>query len=157
MKYSRLMAAILCVSATAANAELVHQFKNPAFSGIGWSSHVLTIDSVEKSRRDAVESQRKADLATLTSAAQNTPMNRFMNLFTSQVYAQLANQLSSSLFTGCSKTDVNCVAPTNGTANFDGNTINWSKSADGKSVSLKVVDKDGSVTDVTVPLASFAF
>ena len=45
------IAATLMVS-TVAQAELVHQFKNPAFSGIGFSSHVLTIDSIEKSRRD---------------------------------------------------------------------------------------------------------
>ena len=50
----------LCVSATVSQAELVHQFKNPAFSGIGFSSHVLTIDSIEKSRRDAIEADKKA-------------------------------------------------------------------------------------------------
>ncbi len=42
-----LVSVSLILLATAAHAELVHQFKNPAFSGIGFSSHVLTIDSIE--------------------------------------------------------------------------------------------------------------
>lgn len=41
---------ILFCTVSTVRAELVQQFKNPAFSGAGWSSHALTIDSIEKSR-----------------------------------------------------------------------------------------------------------
>ena len=87
----------LVLSATASQAELVHQFKNPAFSGIGFSSHVLTIDSIEKSRKDAIEADKKAAIAKAEAELLNTPLNRFMSLFQSQVYAQLATQLSNNL------------------------------------------------------------
>jgi hypothetical protein len=157
------MKKIICVLAfipTLASAELVHQFKNPAFNGIGWSSHVLTIDSIEKSRRDAIEAQKKADIAKAEADLLNTPLNRFMSLFQSQVYAQLATQLSNNLFQNkCAAPDGSaipgCVNPTTGSFLLDGNTVTWRKTE--KDVVLTVVDAKGTVTTVTVPIASFGF
>lgn len=143
-----------------AQAELVHQFKNPAFSGQGWSSHALTIDSIEKSRKDQLAADKKAAIAKAEAELMNTPLNRFMSLFQSQVYAQLASQLSSNLFQNrCAAPDGSvvpgCVNPTTGTFTLDGNTITWTKLAD--KVTLTVVDAKGTVTTVTVPIASFGF
>lgn len=157
------MKKIICVLAfipTLASAELVHQFKNPAFNGIGWSSHVLTIDSIEKSRRDAIEAQKKADIAKAEADLLNTPLNRFMSLFQSQVYAQLATQLSNNLFQNrCAAPDGSaipgCINPTTGSFLLDGNTVTWRKTE--KDVVLTVVDAKGTVTTVTVPIASFGF
>lgn len=143
-----------------ASAELVQQFKNPAFSGIGWSSHALTIDSIEKSRRDSIESDRKAAIAKAEADLLNTPLNRFMSLFQSQVYAQLATQLSNNLFQNrCAAADggtiPGCVNPTTGSFKLDENTVTWVKSND--KVTLTVVDAKGTVTTVVVPIASFGF
>ena len=150
----------LLLCATVSQAELVQQFKNPAFSGIGYSSHVLTIDSIEKSRRDAIEADKKAAIAKSEAELLNTPLNRFMSLFQSQVYAQLATQLSNNLFTNkCSAADgtaiPGCVNPTTGNFNLDGNTVTWAKAND--KVTLTVVDGKGTVTRVIVPIASFSF
>ena len=150
----------LCVSATVSQAELVQQFKNPAFSGVGFSSHVLTIDSIEKSRRDAIEADKKSAIAKAEAELLNTPLNRFMSLFQSQIYAQLATQLSNNLFTNkCAAADgtaiPGCVNPTTGNFLLDGNTVTWSKAND--KVTLTVVDAKGNVTTVVVPIASFSF
>ncbi len=150
----------LCVSASLSQAELVHQFKNPAFSGIGFSSHVLTIDSIEKARRDAIEADKKAAIAKAEAELLNTPLNRFMGLFQSQVYAQLATQLSNNLFQNrCAAPDgtavPGCVNPTTGTFVLDGNTVTWVKASD--KVTLTVVDAKGTRTTVVVPIASFGF
>jgi hypothetical protein len=150
----------LILTAFAANAELVHQFKNPAFSGIGFSSHVLTIDSIEKSRRDAIEADKKAVIAKAEAELLNTPLNRFMSLFQSQIYAQLATQLSNNLFTNkCAAADgtaiPGCVNPTTGNFVLDGNTVTWAKAND--KVTLTVVDVKGTRTTVVVPIASFSF
>ena len=150
----------LCVSATVSQAELVQQFKNPAFSGIGFSSHVLTIDSIEKSRKDAIEADKKSAIAKAEAELLNTPLNRFMSLFQSQIYAQLATQLSNNLFTNkCSAADgtaiPGCVNPTTGSFALDGNTVTWAKAND--KVTLTVVDAKGTVTTVVVPIASFSF
>jgi hypothetical protein len=150
----------LVAAAAVANAELVHQFKNPAFSGIGFSSHVLTIDSIEKSRRDAIAADKKAAIAKAEAELLNTPLNRFMGLFQSQVYAQLATQLSNNLFTNrCAAADgtaiPGCVNPDTGNFVLDGNTVTWRKAND--KVTLTVVDAKGTVTTVVVPIASFSF
>jgi len=143
-----------------AHAELVQQFKSPSFNGQNWSSHVLTIDSIEKARKDNIESQKKSEEAKLLAEAQNTPLARFMSLFTSQVYAQLASQLSTNLFQNkCQGADglaiPGCVNPSSGVFSLDGNTITWVKTD--KDVTLTVVDKAGTVTVVKVPIASFGF
>jgi hypothetical protein len=150
----------LTLAITSVNAELVHQFKNPAFSGIGFSSHVLTIDSIEKSRRDAIEADKKATIAKAEAELLNTPLNRFMGLFQSQVYAQLATQLSNNLFTNkCAAADgtaiPGCLNPDTGNFVLDGNTVTWRKAND--KVTLTVVDSKGTVTTVIVPIASFSF
>ncbi len=160
MKYRNAFLVFGLLYASVSNAELVQQFKNPAFNGQNWSSHVLTIDSIEKSRKDAIESQKKANIASQDAAAQNTPMARFMSLFQSQVYAQLATQLSNNLFQNrCNGTDGNpipgCANPTTGVFNLDGNTVTWTKTT--SDVALTVVDANGTVTTVRVPIASFAF
>lgn len=150
----------MCTFPVIATAELVHQFKNPAFSGQGWSSHALTIDSIEKSRKDALEAEKKAAIAKAETELNNTPLNRFMNLFQSQVYAQLATQLSNNLFQNkCAAADggtiPGCVNPTTGNFVLDGNTVTWQKSE--RHVALTVVDSAGTVTTVSVPIASFGF
>lgn len=152
--------AILLLAPVVAHSELVQQFKNPAFSGVGYSSHVLTIDSIEKSRRDAIEADKKAAIAKAEADLLNTPLNRFMSLFQSQVYAQLATQLSNNLFTNkCAAADGSaipgCVNPTTGNFLLDGNTVTWAKAND--KVTLTVVDAKGTVTTVIVPIASFSF
>ena len=160
MKKTLVTLGMMLALSTTAQAELVQQFKNPAFSGIGFSSHVLTIDSIEKSRRDAIEADKKAAIAKAEAELLNTPLNRFMSLFQSQVYAQLATQLSSNLFQNkCSAADGSaipgCVNPTTGNFVLDGNTVTWVKSVD--KVTLTVVDAKGTRTTVVVPIASFSF
>ena len=160
MKKTLVTLGMMLALSTTTQAELVQQFKNPAFSGIGFSSHVLTIDSIEKSRRDAIEADKKAAIAKAEAELLNTPLNRFMSLFQSQIYAQLATQLSNNLFTNkCAAADgtaiPGCVNPTTGNFLLDGNTVTWSKAND--KVTLTVVDAKGTVTTVVVPIASFSF
>lgn len=150
----------LMLLAFGANAELVQQFKNPAFSGQGWSSHALTIDSIEKSRRDAIEAEKQAAITKAETELLNTPLNRFMSLFQSQVYAQLSTQLSNNLFKDqCASADggtiPGCENPTTGMFAIDGNTVTWNKSA--SSIALTVIDANGATTTVEIPIASFAF
>lgn len=155
----KIMASLLCVPALV-SAELVHQFKNPTFNSIGFSSHVLTIDSIEKSRRDSIDADQKAAIARAEAELLNTPLNRFIGLFQSQVYAQLATQLSNNLFQNrCAAADggviPGCVNPSTGNFQLDGNTVTWNKSSD--KVTLTVIDARGTVTTVAVPIASFSF
>jgi hypothetical protein len=146
MKKSLLLMALL-VSSQAKADPIVQQFKSPSFNGYGWSQHVQSIDAQERSREQAIRDAEAARVALAKAEASNTPLAKFMALFTSQVYAQLATQLSNNLFAEGSAQQ--------GMFNLDGNTISYVKT--GTSVTLTVVDKFGNTTVVTVPIATFAF
>jgi len=140
---------LLTLSSPAFAGDLTQQFKDPAFSGAGWGSYVVTIQQEEQSRKQALIDAQNAAAQAAATAAANTPMAKFINLFTSQVYSQLATQLSNNLFGGAPGSS------TAGTFKLDGNTISYVKS--NNDVTLTVVDSSGNQTVVTVPIATFAF
>lgn len=145
--WKRALICSIVLSSPARADPIVQQFKSPSFNGYGWSSHVQSIDSQERSREQAIKDAEAARAALAKAEAANTPLAKFMALFTSQVYAQLATQLSNNLFAeGSART---------GTFNLDGNTISYVKS--NSEVTLTVVDARGNTTVVTVPIATFAF
>jgi hypothetical protein len=148
MKKITIMLLSLCASSTAYADPIVQQFKNPAFSGYGWSTHAMQVQAAQEAHKAANDNAIATAQANAASAAANTPLAKFINLFTSQVYAQLATQLSNNLFQpgGSSNT---------GTFNLDGNAISYVKT--GTNVQLTVIDKAGNQTVVTVPIATFAF
>jgi hypothetical protein len=156
----RMLAIAAAFACANANAELVQYFRDPTFSGNGWSTQVLTLQQMEKAQKESIQAQQDAKTQAALTASQNTPMARFMNLFQSQVYAQLATQLSNNLFqNNCKGADgaavPGCVNPTTGNFTLDGNTVTWQKGT--TSVTLTVVDSAGTKTTVVVPIASFAF
>ena len=78
--------------------EIKHKFKSPSFSGVGTSSHYLTIDSQEISKKDAVKAEIKALADAAKREEENTTLARFIKNFESRVYAQLSRQLVDQLF-----------------------------------------------------------
>src|SRR5210317_1190243 len=58
--------------------ELVHKFKSPSFSGIGTSSHYLTIENQEKSRRDKIAQDIEDRIAKAEREADNTTLAKFL-------------------------------------------------------------------------------
>jgi Type VIII secretion system (T8SS), CsgF protein len=138
--------AMLATSAVA--SEITFGFKNPEFSGDGFSSHVLTIENEELARKQAIESQKKADAAAALAAKQNTNLAKFLNNVESRIYAQLSLQLSNAMFSDGSTT---------GTMTFEGSTISWVKDTTAQTITLTVIDATGNRTDITVPIGSFKF
>lgn len=131
-----------------AYAELSHQFKSPAFSGIGYSSHVQTIENTERTRREAIDAAKLQAAKDAAAAANNTNLQKFLNNFESRVYAQLSTQLVNNLF-GENPKDT-------GTVMVGNNTINYTKT--GEEIRLTVVDKvTGNVTEITIPVGQFKF
>lgn len=130
------------------DADLVFQFKDPAFNGNGWAAQVVTTYQQEQAAKSAIKQAEESKIAQAKADAANTPMAKFMSLFQSQVYAQLATQLSNNLFSGTS-------ASNTGTFDLAGNTVTWIKTP--TDVQLTVVDQSGNKTEVVVPIASFQF
>jgi len=142
---------IICVLASVvaplANAQLVHQFNSPSFSGQGYSNHVLTIEQLEASRRKAIADAQKSAAEKAERDAKNTNLAKFLVNVESRIYAQLSKQLADAMFAEGSATT--------GTFDFQGTTISYVKS--GTDVTLTIVETNGNRTEITVPLSSFSF
>ena len=124
-----------------------YSFKSPSFNGSGYSSHVLTIENQEYTRRQQMAKDIQAALQAQVAAASNTNLSKFMNNLESRIYAQISQNLATAMFASG--------GTTSGTLNFEGNTIFWSK--DSSNVYLTVTDTVGNQTQVTVPLGQFQF
>lgn len=138
---------ILLIVSSASAAELDFSFKSPAFSGIGYSSHVQTLENTETSRTQAIEAKKLQDAKDAAAAAKNTNLQKFLNNFESRVYAQLSTQLVNNLFGENPQNS--------GTVTIEGNTIQYVKTVD--SVSLTVTDSNGNITTVQIPLGTLKF
>ena len=146
--FKQVLLITLLSTTSVAAGEMVFGFKNPTFSGEGWSSHTLTIENQEFARRKAIEADKKAKEDALASAATNTNLNKFLNNLESRIYAQLSLQLSNAMFADGSTT---------GTLDFQGSTISWIKDATAGTIALTIIDEKGSRTDIVVPMGSFKF
>ena len=129
--------------------EIKHQFKSPSFSGIGTSSHYLTIENQEFSRKMTIKEELKAIQEQIERDKENTTLARFIRNLESRIYAQLSRQLVDALFGENPSTS--------GILELMGNTIEYSVSEDGTMITLKITDAEGNVTEITVPIGSFTF
>ena len=127
--------------------EMVHEFKSPSFSGVGTSSHYLTIENQETNRKEAIAEEIKALRDEIEREENNTVEARFMRNLTSRIYANIARQVEASLF----GEDTN----KSGSMELDGNTIEY-EITDEK-VKVTITDEDGNVTEVIVPVGGFTF
>ena len=142
-----IISVLASIGASTASAQLVHQFNSPAFSGQGYSSHVLTIEQLEATRKKNLADAEKSAQDKADRDAKNTNLSKFLVNVESRIYAQLSKQLADAMFAEGGATD--------GTMDFQGTTISWVKS--GTDVTLTITEASGNRTDITVPLASFSF
>jgi hypothetical protein len=138
----------LSASIPAVSAELIHNFQSPAFiPGNGFSQHVLTIHQLEEAKKKEIKAEEAAAIAKAETAAKSTNLAKFLVNVEARIYAQLSKQLADQMFSEGTAT--------NGTMNFQGSTISWVKSS--TDVTLTILDANGGRTEITVPIASFAF
>ena len=126
---------------------ITHKFKNPSFSGIGTSSHYLTIENQEFNRKMSIKEEIKAIQEQLERDKENTTLARFIRNLESRIYAQLSRQLVENLFGETPSTE--------GTLTLEGNTIKYSIK-DGI-ISLIITDENGNVTEIQLPIGDFSF
>ena len=142
---------IFLLIATALNCnatEIVHRFKNPSFSGVGTSSHYLTIENQEKSRRDKIKEDVEAELQRLEREAENTTLAKFLRNLESRIYSQLSKQLVDQMFGNEEGAEA-------GSFYVEGNTVTYNKTIgeDGQEVIiLTIVGEDGSITTIEIPI-----
>ena len=128
--------------------EIKFGFKSPSFSGVGTSSHYLTIDSQEQTKKDAVAAEIKALADAAKRAEENTTLARFIKNFESRIYAQLSRQLVDQLF-GENPAE-------EGSFQLFDNLITWT--SDGISITMTIFNEGtGETTTITIPIGDFGF
>jgi len=137
--------AIASFISVAIAAPIEHNFKSPSFSGINQSSHYLTIENQETSRKDALK-QEIEDLAKQAERdEQNTTLAKFIRNVESRIYSTLSRQLVEQMF-GENPQD-------EGSFDIEGTGIVYVK--DNDQVELTITDENGKVTVITVPIGDF--
>ena len=144
----RNMIIVFCLISSASFAsEMQFGFKSPSFNGVGYSSHVLTIENLEATRRQKQIDDQKAEAAKAASDAKNTNLAKFLNNLESRVYATLSQKIAEQLFSDNGNTS----------GSFDIATNNVAWSSDGSNITLRITDAAGNVTEVVVPYGSLAW
>jgi len=123
--------------------EIVHQFKSPSFSGIATSSHYLTIDEQEKTRRDEIAQEIEDALKEAEREAENTTLAKFLRNLESRIYSQLSRDIAESLFDSEK-------GGTGGEFELEGSTIRFVN--DGINITLTVIDENGTITEIIIPI-----
>ena len=127
--------------------EISFKFKSPSFSGVNTSSHYLTIENQEATRKQAIKDEIKAYQDELAREADNTTLVRFIRNLESRIYAQLSRQMVEQLFGETPQKE--------GKLELEGNTIEYV--VEDETITLIITDETGSTTSITVPVGSFTF
>lgn len=149
--YIILLSTVLATSAH--SGELIFSFNSPAFSGNGWSTHVLTIEQLEQQRKDKITAEEQAALDKAERDFRNTNAYKFQNNLESRIYAQLSRQIADNMF-GEGATVVDGEWYTSQTP--FGDTVSWKREND--RIYVSVADSNGdTVAEFDVPVGEFAF
>jgi hypothetical protein len=152
-------------------SELTFGFKNPSFSGTGWSSHVLSIEQLQFQREEGVKDDATAAEKAAARAAGNTTLAKFVTNVESRIFANLSKQMVDNMFgTNCTPSDPDVAddieCPDEGLATLpDGSTVHWIKDEDATdesgapapTITLTVTDATGTITTLIVPVGDFKF
>lgn len=145
-KVDHLLTLIFLLVHVSANAsELNFKFKNPAFSGVGYSSHVFAIEQLEDQRRQRVKEEQEKLKKELESKLEQSNIQKFLKNVEARIYAQISKDVVDKMFDG--------TGSSSGTVIIGGSTVSFNN--DGSNITLNVVDDKGNTTTITIPLGAF--
>lgn len=140
----------LLLSASLGATPIVHEFKNPSFSGKGTGAHYLTIENQEHSRKKAIEEALEAARKAAEREEDNSTLAKFIRNLESRIYAQMAKQLVESMFS-------NDNAVRFGSFVLEGNTVTYEviTNEDGSEfIRMTIVGSDGTETVIEIPIGT---
>ena len=155
------VATLLLLSLNVQAGNLDFNFSNPSFSGVGYSTHVLSIGQIEFNREKGVADDKTAAEKAAERAAKNTTLSKFVTNVESRIFANLSKQMVDNMFgTNCTEDaeteELEC--PLSGTATLpDGSTVSWVKDETAETITLTIVAASGSITQLIVPVGDFKF
>jgi len=150
-----LITIVLFITATAASAsDLTFNFNSPAFSGVGYSSHVLTIEQLEANRKKEIKDDAQAAIDKAERDLKSTNAYKFKNNLESRIYATLSKQIADNMF-GEGATIVDDTWYESETP--FGDNVKWKRGTDDR-IYVVITDSNGDVVaEFDVPVGEFAF
>jgi len=141
--------ATIAFAGTASADSMTFQFKNPSFSGQGYSNHVLAIEQLQANRKQALKDEAEAAEREAAREAANTTLAKFLNNVESRIYANISKNLVDGMF------EEN--GALTGTEEIEGATIYWIKDETAGTITVQITEEDGTFTELVVPLTGFGF
>ena len=141
--------ALIVFLTTASAGELHYEFKNPSFSGQGYSNHVLALEQLQFTRSQDIKKKQEREAKDALRDEANEVINKFIANVESRIYANLSKQLVDNMFSS--------TGASTGTAELEGATIFWERDVDLGTIAIRITEIDGTVTTVTVPVGEFGF
>ena len=147
MRLISFILAVLLFVPSAYASELGFKFHSPSFSGQGKSSHYLTIENIEKTRKDAIKAAEKAAADKVIADAKNTAIAKFKANVESRFYTALAKQITDNVFgtDGLQQDSRTFTSP------IGGEVVEWTTPSGTGNVVVTVTESDGTVTTFTMP------
>ena len=146
MKKLLTVLSTICLCSSAVASGIDFKFHSPSFSGNGKSSHYLTIENIEKTRKDAIIAKKKADAKALKDEINGTAVAKFKANLEARFYTALAKQITDNVF------GADGAQQDSGTYTAEnGEIITWSTPAQTGNVVVVVTETDGTTTTYTMP------
>ena len=137
---------VISICSSAVASELTFSFKSPSFNGNGQSSHYLTIENIEKTRKDALIAKKKADAKALKDEINGTAVAKFKANLEARFYTAHAKQITDNVF------GADGLQQDSGTfTGTNGETVAWTTPGGTGNVVVTVTEADGTVTTFTMP------
>ena len=150
-----MMGLMLTLTSSVSLADSISfDFKSPAFSGNGYSTHVLTIEQLESNRKQKVKDDRQAAIDKADRDVKATNAYKFKNNLESRIYATLSKQIADNMF-GEGATIVDDTWYESETP--FGDNVKWKRGSDDR-IYVVITDSNGdTVAEFDVPVGEFAF
>ena len=146
MKKLLTILSVVSICSSAVASELTFSFKSPSFNGNGQSSHYLTIENIEKTRKDAIIAKNKADAKALKDEINGTAVAKFKANLEARFYTALAKQITDNVF------GADGLQQDSGTfTGTNGETVAWVTPGGTGNVVVTVTESDGTETVFTMP------
>ena len=146
MKKLLTVLSVVSICSSAVASELTFSFKSPSFNGNGQSSHYLTIENIEKTRKDALIAKKKADAKALKDEINGTAVAKFKANLEARFYTALAKQITDNVF------GADGLQQDSGTfTGTNGETVAWTTPAGTGNVVVTVTESNGTETVFTMP------
>ena len=146
MKKLLTVLSVVSICSSVGASELTFSFKSPSFNGNGQSSHYLTIENIEKTRKDAIIAKKKADAKALKDEINGTAVAKFKANLEARFYTALAKQITDNVF------GADGLQQDSGTfTGTNGETVAWVTPGGTGNVVVTVTESDGTETVFTMP------